>query len=190
MESQNDGTNTAALEAETNHFMSIPWCRSHLCEPNFQPVKRPRKPSPDHGHTLFGKTWFTEDTLPHLLALYRQPQLSTAGGWRGEMRIFITIGTGLNEHPNVFHGGAIAAVLDRALGLLVSYAITDGRPAYTVVLTTAYKKTIKTPQTIMTRSWITKTEGRKVWARGQIENSTGDILATAEGILVKKSANL
>ena len=188
MPSEKAHASAAALEAEINHFMSIPWCRSHLREPNFQLVRRPRKPSPDHGHTLFAKTWFTEDTLPHLLALYRQP--SAGGGWRGEMRILITLGTGLNEHPNVLHGGAIATVLDRALGLLVSYAIPDGVPAYTVVLTTAYKKKIKTPQTIITRSWITKTEGRKVWARGQIEDSTGGILATAEGILVKKRAKL
>ncbi len=188
MPSEKDRASAAALEAEINHFMSILWCRSHLCEPNFQLVRRPRKPSPDHGHTLFGKTWFTEDTLPHLLALYRQP--SAEGGWRGEMRILMTLGTGLNEHPNVLHGGAIATVLDRALGLLVSYAISDGIPAYTVVLTIAYKKKVKTPQTIMTRSWTTKTEGRKVWACGQIENSTGDILATAKGLLVKKGAKL
>lgn len=183
MESQDDGGSAAALETEINHFMSIPWCRSHLCEPNFQPVHRPRVATPDHGHTLFAKTWFTEDTLPYLLTLYRKP--SATEGWKGEMRRFHTLGTGLNEHPSIFHGGAIATVLDSALGVLVRYAIPDGGPAYTVVLNITYKKAIKTPETIMTRSWITKTEGRKVWARGQIESSTGEIHATAEGILVK-----
>ncbi|KAJ5382477.1 hypothetical protein N7517_000388 [Penicillium concentricum] len=188
MESQDEDASAAALQSEINYFMSIPWCRSHICEPNFHPVNRPRKATLDHGHTLLGKTWFTKDTLPHLLTLHRQA--CVAEGWRSEICRFHAIGTGLNEHPGVFHGGAIATVLDSALGILVKCSIPDGRPAYTVVLNITYKKAIKTPGTIMARSWITKMEGRKVWACAQIETSTGEIHATAEGIFVKGNAKI
>lgn len=187
MESQDNDASAAALQTEINHFMSIPWCRPHLCDPNFQPIDKPREATSDHGHTLLGKTWFTKDTIPHLLTLYRPP--SAAEDWRGELRRFHTLGTGLNEHPNVFHGGAIATVLDGALGVLIRHAIR-GDPAYTVGLNITYKKAIKTPETILARSWITKTEGRKIWGRAQIESGTGEIYATAEGIFVKAIAKI
>ncbi|KAJ6143619.1 hypothetical protein N7471_003072 [Penicillium samsonianum] len=188
MKSQHDDAVAAAIKTEINHFMSIAWCRPHLCDPSFLPVDKPREATPDHGHTLLGKTWFTKDTLPHVLTLYRQH--SATEGCRGEIRRFHTLGTGLNEHPNIFHGGAIATVLDSALGALVRSAMPDGRPGYTVALNITYKKAIKTPETIMARSWITKMEGRKVWGRSQIESSTGEIHATADGIFVKGSAKI
>lgn len=188
MKSQDIDTCTAALQTEINHFMSIPWCRPHLCEPNFQPIDKPREATPDNGHTLLGKTWFTEDTIPHLLTLYRQP--SVPESLRGELRRFHTLGTGLNEHPNILHGGAVAAILDGALGVLIRYSMPDVQPAYTVVLNITYKKAIKTPETIMARSWITKTEGRKIWGTAQIESGTGEIYATAEGVFVKAIAKI
>lgn len=188
MKSQDIDTCTAALQTEINHFMSIPWCRPHLCEPNFQPIDKPREATPDNGHTLLGKTWFTEDTIPHLLTLYRQP--SVPESLRGELRRFHTLGTGLNEHPNILHGGAVAAILDGALGVLIRYSMPDVQPAYTVALNITYKKAIKTPETIMARSWITKTEGRKIWGTAQIESGTGEIYATAEGVFVKAIAKI
>ncbi|CAI7597023.1 unnamed protein product [Penicillium crustosum] len=158
MKSQDIDTCTAALQTEINHFMSIPWCRPHLCEPNFQPIDKPREATPDNGHTLLGKTWFTEDTIPHLLTLYRQP--SVPESLRGELRRFHT------------------------------YSMPDVQPAYTVALNITYKKAIKTPETIMARSWITKTEGRKIWGTAQIESGTGEIYATAEGVFVKAIAKI
>lgn len=171
-----------------DHFQSIPWCRAHINDPNFQVLNSDRVHSAARGPTsgsLFGETWYTETTIPYLLVLYRPPP--TTHGRYGEMRRLFTLGTGLNEHANTLHGGAIAAVLDNAMGKLARY---EQFSTYTVTLNVSYKKAVTTPSTIMTRSWITKVEGRKIWAYAQIESGSGKIHATAEGLLLRPVAAL
>ncbi|KAH0843973.1 hypothetical protein AYO21_11937 [Fonsecaea monophora] len=171
-----------------NHFLSIPWCRVHLSDKAFQPLHQERSARPDNAHTLFGETWHTDNTIPYMLMLYRPP--CEEKGQTGEMRGFFTVGTGLNQHPNIFHGGATATILDSAVGALVRTELPNTIPSYTVVLNVTYKKALRPPMTIMTRSWVTKVEGRKTWAHAQVEGGTGEIYATAEVMMVSAKAKL
>lgn len=170
-------------KAAREYFQSIPWCQALINTPHFEVIDAERIPSAARGvssTSLFGDTWYTDATIPFLLVLYRPP--STTHKTFGEMRGLYALGEGLNEHAKTLHGGVIAAILDRAMGKLARH---ERFPTYTVHLNISYKKPITTPGTIMARSGITKVEGRKVWAYAQIEDGTGEVNATAEGLLLK-----
>lgn len=103
------------------------------------------------------------------------------------MRRFYTFGKDLNAHPNLLHGGVIGCILDSTLGGVVGMALSqtaETSTMFTVQLNISYKKPIKTPGSVMLRSWVTKVEGngRKVWAKGVVEGEGGVVHAVAEGM--------
>jgi acyl-CoA thioesterase FadM len=75
--------------------------------------------------------------------------------------------------------------------MLGSGSGSKGSTTYlTVQLNVSYKNAIRTPGTVMARSWIVKREGRKVWVRGVVEGEGGLVHAEAEGIWVQIRAKM
>jgi len=176
-------------ESTLEHFRAIPWCSSHLSDPGFRIVSLSRTViQPGHGHSLMAETWNTDQTIQELLSMYRAPDDSK--GQAGEVRRFYTFGTGMNAHPNLLHGGVIAAILDSTMGNVIGQTVPQHHPAFTVALNVSYKKPVPTPGTVMARSWITKLDGRKIWVHGQVEDSTGGVHASAEGMWIKAKARI
>lgn len=190
-------------QSTLDHFSSLALARPTLEDPNFHVANLSRTVTDDgHGHTLMGKTWNTPTTIKHLLSLYRHELTATGPSIplgeqtpeeRAEVRRFYTFGEDLNAHPDLLHGGVIGCVLDSTLGNAIGLASRLRRyngPMFTVQLNVTYKKPVRTPGTIMARSWVTKIEdgGRKVWAEGVIESlgEEGETImhATAEGMWV------
>lgn len=68
---------------------------------------------------------------------------------------------------------------------------SDYLTAFTVDLHITYKKPVRTPGTVCARSWIVKSEGRKIFAKGWVGSEDGQVHALAEGIwvLVKVDRN-
>ena len=185
-------TTRTLSEAETaiiEHFKGIPWAATQLSDPSIRILPLSRIVSqPGSGHSLTASTWNTENTISHLLSIYRPPD--TTANQSGEVRRFYTLGTGLNAHPYLLHGGVIATILDSAMGRVVNEQIRLKGPTYTAALNISYKKPVKTPGTIVARSWITKTDGRKIWVHGVIESGDGEVHATAEGMWLTAKAKI
>ena len=80
-------------------------------------------------------------------------------------------------------GGIIGMALARQEG---------GSPTFTVQLNVTYKAPVRTPSTVMVRSWVTKIEsgGRKAWAKGVIESEGGVVHALAEGMWLRAKAKI
>ena len=160
-------------EPTLKHFQSIPWVATHLSNPTFHPVHLSRTLT-HHGtgHTLMAATWNTPETITHILSLYRPPLSpitpSTPPETRAEIRRFYTIGSGLNAHPHLLHGGVIASILDSTLGNVIGQQLPDSGVTFTVKLTVDFKKPVRTPGTVMARAWIVRVEGRKIWVRGEV----------------------
>ena len=187
------------------HFESIPLARRTLSDPNFRMYYLSRTITHGgRGHTLMGGTWNTDETIAHLLSLYRkpsssatstpeqsisEPQLPIDPDTRGEVRRFYTFGNGLNAHPDLLHGGVIACVLDSTMGNVIGLALPRNDNTFTAQLNTKYEKPVRTPGTIMATSWIKRVEdgGRKVWVEGVIEGGEmGEVRhASAEGLWVR-----
>ncbi|GIZ42588.1 hypothetical protein CKM354_000584900 [Cercospora kikuchii] len=184
------------------HFLSMPYAKPTIEDSNFRILSQSRTVTHDgKGHTLMGKTWNTDATIGQLLTLFRPPKdyssnssseslVSSSESERGEMRRFYTLGGDLNAHPDLLHGGVISCILDSSLGGAIGMTfakLEDGPPSFTVQLNVTFKAAVKTPGTVMVRSWVTKVEdnGRKAWAKGVIESEGGVVHAMAEGMWLR-----
>lgn len=96
-------------------------------------------------------------------------------------------GPGAEGMPGYAHGGAIAAVLDEALGAAIWHAGRKG--AVTAKLTVDYRNVIPTGVDARVEVWIEREEGRKIHARGRILDSDNPETpyAEAEGLFIQLS---
>lgn len=76
----------------------------------------------------------------------------------------------------ILHGGAIAAVLDEAMG---TAAFEAGSPGFTATMTYDYKTHIPLYQDVTIRAWIERIEGKKVFAA--CEAVLGDGIVAVKG---------
>jgi acyl-coenzyme A thioesterase PaaI-like protein len=190
--------NTSIIPKTTlAHFSSLLIAQPTLQDPEFCCIYASKTVTHDgYGHTLMGKTWSTETTIPHLLSLYRTSKSSSLESSSVEIRRFYTLGNDLNAHPGLLHGGVISCILDSTLGNAASIGVrhVDIMPMYTAQLNIKFEKPVKTPGTIMVRSWVRRIEDGeknvKVWAEGCIESLGQDdekvVHSRAEGIWVGK----
>lgn len=180
-------------QATVDHFLQLPYSRAVIEDPTFRILSQSRTITHDgRGHTLMGKTWNTDDTIRQLVTLFRPSTsddlTSSSESDRAEMRRFYTFGGDLNAHPDLLHGGVIACILDSSLGGAIGMTLAKQQPpTFTVQLNISYKAPIRTPGTIMIRSWVTKVDdsGRKAWAKGVIESEGGIVHALAEGMWLR-----
>ncbi|KKY34685.1 putative thioesterase superfamily protein [Diaporthe ampelina] len=182
-------------EDDIKHFKSIPWCLRHLQPPDTELIitsaySRSRKPSSEDA--LFSETINSPSTLSHFILFYPRPPDPQAV--LPEIRGLITLGSSLDGHPGICHGGIVATVFDEVLG----YAAPAGRltgegqgagravPSYvTAYLNTTYLRPVRTPGTVMVVARTTKVEGRKIWVEASMEDGRGEKLARAEALFVE-----
>ncbi len=82
--------------------------------------------------------------------------------------------------PGFAHGGAVATLLDDALGTIL---LVRGRPAVTARLEIDYRRPVLIGQRIEIEAWLARIEGRKLHLAGTL---TGDeLLAEAKAIFVE-----
>lgn len=190
--------NTSVIPAKTlEHFRTVPIAQPTLQDPSFRCLWASREVTDGGtGHTLMGKTWATESTIPHLVSLYKRIETSDRLKPQVEVRRFYTLGGDLNAHPDLLHGGVIGCILDSSLGSAVGVGSRglEMTSMYTVQLNVKYEKPVRTPGTICARAWVKDIQdgGKnwKVWAEGLIESLDEDgkmiVHSRAEGMWVGK----
>ncbi|KAI0143411.1 thioesterase superfamily protein [Xylariaceae sp. FL1272] len=174
------------------HFAAIPWCARHLDQPHVivsEPTSRTPKPTAEDA--LFAETLKTDRTIKAMLQFYDRP--ATSKDRVEEIKVFLTLGGGLNGYPGVCHGGLVTAILDEVIGLLIPINMEREmilRGTYmTAYLNTTFVKPVATPATVLARASFTKVDGRKYFAIGSIEDGNGTVLARADALFVQlKSA--
>lgn len=187
-------------EDDIKHFKSIPWCLKHLQPPDTELIitsaySRSRKPNSEDA--LFAETINSPSTLSHFILFYARP--SEPRSVLPEIKGLITLGSDLDGHPGICHGGIVATIFDEVLG----YAAPAGRltgegqdagkpvPSYvTAYLNTTYLRPVRTPGTILVVASTTKVEGRKIWVEASMEDGRGDKLAKAEALFVEVKLKL
>ena len=190
--------NQQAIPSHTlSHFTKIPIAQPTLQDASFRCLWASREVTDDGvGHTLMGKTWSTETTIPHLASFYKRTEGPSPLEPDVEVRRFYTLGGDLNAHPNLLHGGVIGCILDSTLGAAVGIGSrgVNMTSMYTVQLNVKYEKPVRTPGTICARATVKRMEdgGKnwKVWAEGLIESLGKDgktvVHSRAEGMWVGK----
>lgn len=87
--------------------------------------------------------------------------------------------------PNHAHGGAIAAVLDEAMGVATWL---NGHPSMTIKLTVEFVNALPLDIETIVETWIDKIDGKKIKVIGKIKENNGKIFAKSEGLFLKQSA--
>lgn len=129
-----------------------------------------KKPLPYHGwcfvcghenpHSI-GLTWFVDDD--------------------GILTSEFTLNESQQGPPGHAHGGASAAILDEAMGLVVWAA---GLKVAAVNLEINYHKPLPLNQALTLEARITQRDERKIFSTGEIKSSDGKICVSGRGIYV------
>ncbi|PQE15146.1 thioesterase superfamily protein [Rutstroemia sp. NJR-2017a BVV2] len=176
-------------QTDLNFFNSIPWCadllqdRDYIITPTFsREYKRSTEDS------LFAETLKTPNTIQAALSLYRRPDDGAKA--ITEARMLLSLGSGMNGSPHALHGGLIAAVIDDAMGLLLTLnKDADGNPltlsTVTAGLNVQYLKMVRTPQVVLVVVQLSERKGRKFYINGRIEDKQGVVLARAESLWIQ-----
>ncbi|KAI9879709.1 MAG: hypothetical protein M1830_007494 [Pleopsidium flavum] len=179
------------LQKSLDHFTSIPWCAQLIADADFVPIELPsRNPKASTEDSLFAQTLQTNDTIRACLSLYKRPPSTTTKSDAGvqEVRMLLSLGSGVNGHPHIAHGGLVTTILDEVMGLMVSFY--QRKSAFTAFLNVEFKKPVPTPGIVVSKARLTRAEGRKLWVRGAMEDERGNVYATAESLFVEVKASL
>lgn len=101
----------------------------------------------------------------------------------GEIVAETTVSDEYQGYPGVVHGGIIAAMLDEATGRSQMRGDSQ-RFMYTAQLSIRYRKPVPVGKLLHITGHAGKIDGRVCWATGEIHDSDGILLATAEAVLV------
>lgn len=182
-------------EPDFDYFQAIPWCNTFISNPAYKTTTTLcRTPKPVTGeYLLFGKTFRTNDTIPHCLSIFKIPIAPSK--FTTELHTFLTLGSDLNGGANLLHGGVIATLLDDAMGLLLDVNkqlgdVPEGMTNVTASLEVKYKRPVPTPATVVVSVLSAERKGRKCWLNVAMRNEKGEDLATATALWVLvKGAN-
>jgi acyl-coenzyme A thioesterase PaaI-like protein len=94
-------------------------------------------------------------------------------------------GPGAQGPPGHVHGGAVAAVLDEAMGAAAWMA---GHRAVAARLDTSFKRMLPLGADAFLEAWVERVEGRKVHTSGRLLNERGEPFATAVALFITLDA--
>ena len=196
-------------------FLRIPWAAALLNRPNVicrVPGSRQAKRSLED--SLFAEVLKTPRTMSSCIAFYTKP--SETDGSIDEVSTLITMGNGMNGHPNILHGGIVASIIDEGMGILqsvnherdhlarVGKGLAQGElppqgfGSFTAELTVKYLKPVHTPDSVLVTARYTKREGRKEWIHAEIkqhishgEDDYGEeiVCATGDALFIEPRAS-
>ncbi|KAG9242229.1 thioesterase family protein-like protein [Calycina marina] len=163
-------------------FKDVPWALEMFDDPtlsSFANESRTVKPE-GNADTFVGKTLATEDTIKAWQSFKKLPDSTYK---HGQFLSLLSIGSGVNGHINTSHGGFVSLMLDEALGLAAENSRPLDKITMTAYLKVDYKKPVTTPSIVLCRAWVEKTEGKKLFLRGTVENGE-EVLSIAEGLFI------
>lgn len=100
----------------------------------------------------------------------------------GVARLEYVIGATLEGPPGHAHGGALAALLDEAMG---AAAWLGGYRVLAVHLSFDYRRPVAVGATVQVTGEVERSEGRKVFTRGAITLADGALAVEAHGVFVE-----
>jgi len=182
-------------------YQSIPWVSKLLQDDSFITIpstNREKKSSTEDN--LFAATLKSDDTLSGCLTQYRySPSSSAVPENIEEVRMFFTLGDGMNGYPGILHGGIVATLLDEGMGLLLTlrsnYKASNDRATssktVTAYLNTNFLRPVQTPGVIVLYARLDESKENRKWKiKGRICDSEDQVLATAECLYVKSQSKI
>lgn len=167
------------------HFQTSPWALKYFNDPSLQPFTTESRIPKTHNtqDTFCATTLATDDTIIAWQSFYKPPPTSSSSQY-GELLALFKLGSGVNGHIDTCHGGFLSVVLDELIGNVAEYERPPGKSTMTAYLKVDYKRPVPTPSIVVSRAWLEKIEGRKIYGRGVIEDEEGNVCATGEALFL------
>lgn len=167
---------------EAMHELGLPWCEQLINDPSWSLL--PSRSEIDNA--LYSQTLWSDQTIRAYQSFYKA---SAPGKSGGEVRILLSIGTGLDSLKGICHGGILTLLMDDAMQELASRDSASSN--LTATIKSAFHKPLRTPAVVLCRAWKDEgSVGRKSWVKGQVEDGEGNVFASAEGLFIKLKENL
>lgn len=166
------------------HFQTTPWALALFSDPTLQPFTNESRmvKRTNTADTFMSRTLATDDTI---IAWQNFHRISPPGGAeKVEIIAILKIGSGVNGHVDICHGGFVSLLLDEVIGTVAEDARPKDKSTMTAYLKVDYKKPVRTPAVVLCRAWVENTEGRKIWGRGTVEDGEGGVLAEGEALFL------
>jgi thioesterase superfamily protein 4 len=180
------------------YFKSIPWCAKYVDDPkNTITPTLSRIVEGSTEDSFFAETLRTERTIRKCLTLNSLPD-KTLDPPSPKVCTFFELGDGLNSFPNISHGGFVATMMDEEMGILLTVnqtfmneqTGTDGElTSMTAYLNIKYVAPVRTPGIVLVTAEVTKSEKRKLFVKGLIQNESGKVLAESECLFIKAKSD-
>ena len=151
-------------------FDATPWVEPLLADARNTVISQSwRNPQPGTTKdSLFTKTLNTPDTFRAFVVIDTPAETLT----------IVALGSGVNAHENVAHGGLVMTLMDEGLSACVR------EPNFTAYLNTTFKNLVPTPSVVVCRSRVVRRAGKKIWIEGTLEDGTGRVLAEAQALYI------
>lgn len=88
----------------------------------------------------------------------------------------------LQGYPGQAHGGAVATMLDEAMGW-ATYG--QGIWAMTAKFSMRFRDSVPLKETLIVSGWVTRDRGRFIELKAELRNAEGRVLAQADGIFAR-----
>ena len=83
--------------------------------------------------------------------------------------------------PGYVHGGAMAAVLDEAMG---GAAWMNGHPSVAAKISVSFIEMLQLETETSVEARVERTDGRKIYLRAKLINPSGTVVAEADGLFI------
>ena len=83
--------------------------------------------------------------------------------------------------PGYVHGGAMAAVLDEAMG---GASWMNGHQSVAAKIAVSFLEMLKLETETTAEAWIDRTDGRKIYLRAKLSHPAGTVVAEADGLFI------
>ena len=172
------------MSSNESHFRAIPWC-ANLMHGHKVFVPYARIPKASGEDRLLAVTLEGNQSIEKWICLAPPP----CDGQIDRVRSLIVLGPGADGYPGVCHGGLVATLIDESMSVLLGIN-KDLRPeearlhTVTAYLNTTYKKTVRTPSTIVVVVKLAEKQGRKIRLSAEMWDEK-TLLVKAEALFIE-----
>lgn len=185
------------MPTEQIEDFSPTWAQAIINDPEWKQVStwgREEVAPTSTENALLGRTLNQPDGVRAVLSFNRYPSppsssssspSATPSKSKGfETCMLFSLGTGVNGHDGLSHGGFIGTMIDEVCGQC-TLAIF-GKEIVTGEMTLRYKKMLPTPSIVLCRAWVEEEpQGRKIWIGASVEDGHGGVFATGKTLFIR-----
>lgn len=78
----------------------------------------------------------------------------------------------------------MSLLLDEVIGAAADHVSPPDKSTMTAYLKVDYKRPVPTPGVVLRKAWIERTEGRKLFGMGTVEDGQGTVMAIGEALFL------